>query len=72
MSLRCDFCGLEFEPDCAEFHCTTCPLARNCGKVSCPRCGYTFPAEAVLVQWLRRLRPPTHARATNPRTEKRP
>jgi hypothetical protein len=54
--LHCDFCGLDFEPECAEKTCTGCPLARGCQHIACPRCGYTILPEAKLVSWLRSLK----------------
>jgi len=53
--IRCDFCGLEFDPACGEQSCTGCPLAHNCIRIICPRCGYVMLPEAKLVGWLRRL-----------------
>lgn len=54
-AIKCGFCGLEFDPAQAAAACRSCPLARGCGLVRCPRCGYEMPPEARLVTWLRKL-----------------
>ncbi|HEX9029637.1 MAG TPA: hypothetical protein VF823_10730 [Anaerolineales bacterium] len=54
--IRCDFCGLEFDPACAGQSCQGCPLVRNCGKLACPRCGYEILPEPKLFGWLRSLK----------------
>lgn len=59
---RCDFCGFEFDPDCAVSNCGGCPLASNCAKLSCPRCGYEILPEARLIGFLRALREKTRQR----------
>ncbi len=53
--IRCDFCGFEFDPACADQTCNACPLAGNCGKLACPRCGYPVLPEAALVKWTKKL-----------------
>jgi hypothetical protein len=55
-SLKCSFCGYEFDPDQAQTTCTACPLAKGCHLVCCPRCGYQTPPEAKLIGWFRSLR----------------
>lgn len=55
MSLHCDLCGLDFDPECVETGCTGCPLQRSCQHVTCPRCGSAVLPEAALIGWLRRL-----------------
>lgn len=45
----CDFCGLEFDPTCADQSCQGCPLAKACSRITCPRCGYQMLPEAKLV-----------------------
>jgi hypothetical protein len=54
--VHCDFCGLDFNPDCAEQSCQGCPLARGCKKITCPRCGYAILPEAALTGWLRSMK----------------
>jgi hypothetical protein len=54
--MRCGFCGYDFDPERAESACTSCPVAKGCHLVRCPRCGYEMPPEARLVRWLRKLR----------------
>ncbi len=53
--IHCDFCGLDFDPTCAEQSCQGCPLARGCSKLNCPRCGYPILPEAKLIGWFRNL-----------------
>ena len=62
-SIRCDFCGLEFDPDCTEAGCQGCPLARGCSRIVCPRCGYEMLPEAKLVTLIRQIR--TRLQAVN-------
>lgn len=54
--VHCDFCGLDFDPACAELSCTGCPLQRNCSKITCPNCGYPVLPEARLIGWIKKLR----------------
>jgi hypothetical protein len=39
----CPLCGKEFEKEQA-FGCAGCMMARTCGLIACPNCGYEFPA----------------------------
>jgi hypothetical protein len=55
-TIRCDFCGLEFDPACTEEGCQGCPLARGCSRIVCPRCGYEMLPEARLVSLIRQIR----------------
>lgn len=43
--MRCGHCGEVFELEEANKACSSCPMNRNCGKVSCPRCGYEMYKE---------------------------
>ena len=54
--MRCSFCGHDLDPDEAESACGSCPMAKGCRLVRCPRCGYEMPPEARLVKWIRKLR----------------
>jgi len=54
--MRCGFCGYDLDPDKAESACGSCPVAKGCHLVRCPRCGYEMPPEARLVKWIRKLR----------------
>jgi len=51
---ECPLCALEFEYE--VFH-TTCPMARGCKMVRCPRCSYEFVEEGLLVSLLRKVAP---------------
>ena len=53
--MKCGFCDYEFDPAQAGTACNSCPLAKGCHLVRCPRCGYEMPPEAKLVVWLREL-----------------
>jgi rubredoxin len=52
MKIRCDFCGLVFDPACSTQSCSGCPLAKGCSHYICPRCGYAVLPESRLVGWL--------------------
>ncbi len=54
--MKCGFCGAEFDPQDAQTACSSCPLARGCPLVRCPRCGYEMPPEAKLIRWLRSIK----------------
>jgi rubredoxin len=53
MTVRCALCGLVYEPEAAS--CASCPMARGCRVVRCPRCGYAVPEESSLVRLWRRI-----------------
>ena len=67
--MKCGFCGHDFDPQAAEPACRSCPLARGCQLVRCPRCGYEMPPEAKLVRWVRKLRQRVQARPVPDRPE---
>lgn len=52
---ECPLCGLDFQG--AECH-SSCPLARGCKMVRCPRCSYEFVESGrfadMLRRWIRR------------------
>jgi rubredoxin len=64
--MRCSFCGYDLDPDEAESACGSCPVAKGCHLVRCPRCGYEMPPEAKLVRWVRKLRQRAKARPAAP------
>ena len=39
--IRCPLCGKRFSAEDAA-QCATCALAKRCGLVMCPNCGYEF------------------------------
>ncbi|MFX1509480.1 MAG: hypothetical protein ACFFBR_04145 [Promethearchaeota archaeon] len=39
---RCPMCGTVFEKAQAT-GCAGCMMARACGAIACPSCGYEFP-----------------------------
>ena len=41
--IRCPLCGKRFSAEDAA-RCATCALAKRCGLVMCPNCGYEFAA----------------------------
>ncbi|HEX3108773.1 MAG TPA: hypothetical protein VHU41_06735 [Thermoanaerobaculia bacterium] len=51
---ECPLCALEFEYEVCH---TTCPMARGCKMVRCPRCSYEFVEEGLLVSLLRKVVP---------------
>lgn len=54
MTHDCPLCSLEFEYEVCH---TTCPMARGCKMVRCPRCGYEFVEDGMLVSLIRRFVP---------------
>ena len=51
--IRCDFCGMEFDPACSQQSCDGCPVSRSCTRIVCPRCGYQMLPEAKLIKVVR-------------------
>ena len=49
---RCGLCGARFTHGAQV--CGACPLRNACDVVQCPSCGYQFPRESRIVNWLRR------------------
>jgi hypothetical protein len=54
VSYECPLCALDFEYEVCH---TTCPMARGCKMVRCPRCSYEFVEEGLLVSFLRKVVP---------------
>ena len=52
-AFTCLLCGARFSHGGRT--CGSCPLARACDLVSCPRCGHSFPRTSRLVEALRAL-----------------
>ena len=50
---KCPLCGCQF--DRSDEKCRACPMARSCSVVCCPNCGYGFPGQSRLVNWVKRL-----------------
>lgn len=48
----CPLCGLDFAG--AECH-STCPFARGCKMIRCPRCEYEYVETGFMVSLVRRL-----------------
>ena len=48
---ECPLCSTDFEG--AECH-SSCPMARGCAMVRCPKCGYEFVESGRIVDMLRR------------------
>lgn len=59
--IECSMCGHAFTKEEGSACSSGCPMARGCGMVTCPSCGYEFPPESKLVNLvtnlLRRRRP---------------
>jgi Fe2+ transport system protein FeoA len=51
MSHECPLCGLDFTG--AECH-SSCPMARGCAMIRCPRCNYEFVESGRFLDMLRR------------------
>ncbi|AEE95888.1 hypothetical protein [Mahella australiensis] len=53
-TLKCPFCGYEFEMAEAEKGCKGCPFSRTCHKIKCPNCGYEMAESIKLPKFLRK------------------
>ncbi len=50
--MKCALCGHEFDETQAQAACAGCIIAKRCGLVRCPNCGYeTVPEPA----WFKKL-----------------
>lgn len=55
--MKCALCGLEFkEEEEGVSRCRGCPLARSCGLVRCPNCGYEVPLEPKFLKAFKKWR----------------
>ena len=63
-TFQCPLCALEFE---GAFCHGSCPMAKGCAMVRCPRCSYEFVQDGSLAAFVRRLftRRETHASSGN-------
>lgn len=52
--MTCLLCGHVFDP-VANGCRPSCPMARGCSVLCCPRCGYSFPKESGLAAVLRKV-----------------
>ncbi|MFQ6105597.1 MAG: hypothetical protein ACE5NL_00815 [Candidatus Hydrothermarchaeaceae archaeon] len=50
--MRCQLCGYEFRKN--EKKCRTCPMG-ECSMVCCPNCGYQFPEESKVINFIRNI-----------------
>jgi hypothetical protein len=53
--IDCGMCGHAFTQDEGKACGAGCPMARGCGMVTCPSCGYEFPPESKLFTLARNL-----------------
>ncbi len=51
--VKCTLCGAEFEP--GKNTCGGCPINKDCKTICCPNCGFGFPEETKLSDWLRKI-----------------
>ena len=51
MSYQCPLCSTDFESATCR---SSCPIARGCAMVRCPRCGYEFVESGRIADLLRR------------------
>ena len=49
---KCPLCGFEF--DKSELKCHSCPMSASCNVICCPNCGYGFPGQSRVVEWLKK------------------
>ena len=50
--IDCGMCGHAFTREEAAKCKAGCPMAEGCGLVTCPACGYEFPPESKLVNFV--------------------
>ncbi|MBI3072045.1 MAG: hypothetical protein HYY84_07970 [Deltaproteobacteria bacterium] len=54
--IACPLCGNRFERSLEANRCHGgCPMGDKCNLVKCPGCGYEWPGDSRLVNWLKRL-----------------
>jgi hypothetical protein len=53
--IDCGMCGHSFTREEGMACSKGCPMARGCGMVTCPSCGYEFPPESKLVNFVTNL-----------------
>lgn len=51
--MKCPLCGFEFNE--TSNTCKGCPLAKSCGLVRCPNCGYEMPPEPKTLNALKNM-----------------
>jgi rubredoxin len=47
--IDCSMCGHAFTREEGSACSAGCPMARGCGMVTCPSCGFEFPPESKLL-----------------------
>ncbi len=57
----CPLCSLDF--DGVACH-SACPFAKGCRMIRCPRCGFEFVEEGMMVSLFRRLLRSSHERTS--------
>jgi hypothetical protein len=53
--IDCGMCGHSFTRQEGEACRSGCPMSGRCGMMTCPGCGYEFPAASKLVALLSNL-----------------
>ncbi len=52
--VTCPLCQGQF--DTSDGHCRpSCPMAKGCRALCCPKCGYSFPEETGLAGLIRKV-----------------
>ena len=49
MVAKCQLCGYRFDTKSARGLCSSCPIGRNCDKICCPNCHYSWVEKTSLV-----------------------
>ncbi len=62
--IDCGMCGHAFTREEGAACSKGCPMAQGCGMVTCPSCGYEFPPESKLVNFVTNLVRRTRGLAT--------
>lgn len=48
--IDCSMCGHSFTQAEGSACAAGCPMARGCGMVTCPSCGFEFPPESKVLR----------------------
>jgi len=51
--MNCPLCGNSFEE--FSYACKGCPVNKDCKLICCPNCGYKFPNESKIVNFINNI-----------------
>lgn len=50
--MKCQLCGFSFDKKEADVSCSGCVLRKGCSLLRCPNCGFEFPKESKIINFL--------------------